>query len=68
MPKKIPTPFHDGSNYDYQFIIKQLEEEIKKQFTCLGKNTGKYITVSIEKKLWELIKMEKKLQKLYLGY
>ena len=68
MPKKIPTPFHDGSNYDYHFIIKQLEEEIKKQFTCFGKNTGKYITVPIEKKLRELIKMEKKLQKLYLGY
>ena len=45
-----------------------MEEEIKKQFTCLGKNTGKYITVPIEKKLWELIKMEKRLQKLYLGY
>ena len=45
-----------------------MEEEIKKQFTCFGKNTGKYITVPIEKKLWELIKMEKKLQKLYLGY
>ena len=42
-----------------------LAEEFKKQFTCLGENTEKYITftVSIEKELHELVKMEKKLQK-----
>ena len=42
-----------------------LAEEFKKQFTCLGENTEKYITfiVPVEKKLQELIKMEKKLQK-----
>ena len=22
VPKKIPTDFHNGSNYDYHFIIK----------------------------------------------
>ena len=43
--------------------MKELAEEFKKQFTCLGGNTKKYITfrVLIEKKLQELIKMEKKL-------
>ena len=30
VPKKIPTVFHNGSNYDYHFIIKQLAEEFKK--------------------------------------
>ena len=42
--------FHNGSNYDYHFIKKELVEEFKKQFTCLGENTEKYITftVSIE--------------------
>ena len=42
---------HNGSNYDYHFIIKELAEEFKKQFTCLGENTEKYITfrVPIEK-------------------
>ena len=36
VPKKIPIVFHNGSNYDYHFIIKDLAEEFKKQFTCLG--------------------------------
>ena len=27
VPKRIPTNFHNGSNYDYHFVIKQLEEE-----------------------------------------
>ena len=39
--KKIPVVFHKGSSYDYHFIIKELAEEFKKQFTCLGENTGK---------------------------
>ena len=36
---KIPIVFHSGSNYDYHFIIKELGEEFKKQFVCLGENT-----------------------------
>ena len=39
--------FHNEFNYDYHFIIKELAEEFKKQFTCLGKNTEKYITFTI---------------------
>ena len=35
---------HNGSSYDYHFIIKQLPEELKGQFECLGENTEKYIT------------------------
>ena len=27
VPKKIPLVFHNGSNYDYHFIIKELAEE-----------------------------------------
>ena len=27
VPKKIPIVFHNGSNYDYNYIIKELEEE-----------------------------------------
>ena len=38
MPKKVPIVFHNGSNYDYHFIIKELAEEFKKQFPCLGEN------------------------------
>ena len=65
VPKKIPIVFHNGSNYDYHFIIKELAEEFKKQFTCSGENTEKYITftVPIEKQVTR-IKREKKLQKI----
>ena len=52
-PKKIPIVFHNGSNYDYYFIMKELAEGFKKQFTCLGEITEKYITytVPIEKEV-----------------
>ena len=51
--KEILVIFHDGSTYDHHFIIKELAEEFKGQFKCLGENTEKYITfsVSIEKEL-----------------
>ena len=39
--ERIPVVFHNRSNYDYDFIIKELAEEFKKQFTCLGENTDK---------------------------
>ena len=37
IPKNIPIIFHNGS-HDYYFIIKELAEEFKKQFTCLKEN------------------------------
>ena len=48
--KRIPVVFLNGSNYDYHFIIKELAEEFKKQFTCLGENTEKYITFTVPKR------------------
>ena len=30
VPKKIPIVFHNESNYDYHFIIKELAEKFKK--------------------------------------
>ena len=58
VPKKIPIVFHNGSNYDYHFIIKELVEEFKKQFTGLGQNNEKYITftVPIEKEVTRIDK------------
>ena len=47
IPKEITIMFHNGSNYDYYFIKKELAEEFKGQFTCSGKNTEKYITFSV---------------------
>ena len=40
--RKVCDNFHNGSNYDYHFIIKDLAEEFKKQFICLGENNEKY--------------------------
>ena len=37
--KKIPIAFQNGSTYHYYFIIKQLAEDFKGQFKCLGENT-----------------------------
>ena len=34
--------FHNSSKYDYRFIIKELAEEFKGQFECLGENTEKH--------------------------
>ena len=39
--------FHNGSTYDYHFIIKELAEQFEGEFECLGENTKKYITFSV---------------------
>ena len=44
VPKEISIVFHNGSTYDYHFIIKELVEEFEGNFECLGENTEKYIT------------------------
>ena len=53
IPKEIPIVFHNGSIYDYHFIIKELVKEFEGSFECLGENTEKYITFSapIKKKI-----------------
>ena len=45
--REIPVKTHNGSNYDYHFIIKELAVEFKGQFDCLGENTEKYIIFSV---------------------
>ena len=47
VPKEIPVVFHNGSTYDYLFIIKELVKEFEGNFECLGENTEKYITFSV---------------------
>ena len=42
VPNEIPDAFHNGSNYDYHLIIKELANEFERQFECLGENTEKY--------------------------
>ena len=63
--KTIRIAFHNGSNYDYHFIIKKSVEELKIQFTCLGKKTVKYITftVRIRKEVTRIDKNEEEVTK-----
>ena len=46
-PKEIPVVFHNGSTYDYHFIINQLAKEFDGQLECLGENAEKFITFSV---------------------
>ena len=46
-PRETPFVFHNGSSYDYHFIIKGLAEECDGDFECLGENKEKYITFSV---------------------
>ena len=46
IPKEISVVFHNGSTYDYHFIIKELVKEFDGNFECLGENTEKYIIFS----------------------
>ena len=39
--KEIFAVLHNGSNYDFHFIIKELAEKIKWQLECLGENQKK---------------------------
>ena len=36
MPNEVPVAFHNGSNYDYHFIIKELTNEFERQFNFLS--------------------------------
>ena len=47
VPNEILVVFHNGSTYDYRFIIKELVKEFDGNFDCLGENTEKYITFSV---------------------
>ena len=47
MPNEIFVVFHNGSNYDYHFIIKELANESEGQFECFGENTEKYKSFSL---------------------
>ena len=47
IPKEIPIALHNGSTYDYHFIIKELVKESDGNFECFGENTEKYVTFSV---------------------
>ena len=48
VPKEIRIVFHNGSTYDYHFIIKELVKEFGGNFDCLDENT---FSVTIKRKI-----------------
>ena len=44
VPNEIPVVFHNGSNHDYNLIMKQLANGFEGKFECLGENTETYKT------------------------
>ena len=56
MLNEITVVFHNDSNYDYHFIIKELENEFEGKFEYLCENTENYKTFSIpiEKEVIEI--------------
>ena len=46
-PREISVVFHNGSSYDYHFIIKGFAEEFEGDFERLGGNKEKCITFSL---------------------
>ena len=55
---EIPVVFHNGSNYGYHFIIKELANGFEGKFECVGENMEKYKTFSvpIEKEITKIDK------------
>ena len=58
VPNEIPAVFHNMSNYDYNFIIKELANEFERQFECFEENKEKYKTFSVPVKR-EIEKIDK---------
>ena len=58
LPNEIPVVFHNSSNYDYHFIIKELAHKFEGQLECLLESTEKNKTFSfpIEKEVTNIDK------------
>ena len=46
-PKEIPIVFHNGSTYDYHFIINKSAKGFDGQLEYPGESTEKYTTFSV---------------------
>ena len=58
VPNEIPAVFHNGSNYGYHFIVKELANESEGKFECIGENPEKHkkFSVPVEKKITNIDK------------
>ena len=65
IPKNIPVSFHNGSNYDYRLIIKELAKDVETKFNFIAENFEKYKTFSLQitKDVKEIEKKRKKITK-----
>ena len=65
---KIHVVFHNRSNLDYHFIVKEWTNEFKAKLNCLRKNTEKYIKFSVptEKESKRIGKHSEENVKIYL--
>ena len=63
VPNEILAVFHNASNHNYRFVIKELAKHFEGQFKFLGENTEKYkmFSVAIENMLQKMIKMAMKI-------
>ena len=50
VPNEVPVVFHNSSNYDYHFLIKELANEFEGKFDCLGENTKSTKSFSFQQK------------------
>ena len=68
--KKFFAAFHNGSNYDYKIIKKELAQEFEKQFPCLGENIENDITfrVLVEKEVSKILKIIKTIKTIIKNY
>ena len=60
LANEIPVVFHNSSNYDYHFIIKEFTNEFEEQFECPGeknyKKNYKNFSVPIKKEITNIDK------------
>ena len=64
-PKEILVVFHNGSNFDYNVITKELGKEFEEDIHGLRENNKNHKDFSYPITR-ELVKMDRKLQKTYL--
>ena len=67
VPNKISIVFDNGSNYDYHFIIKELENEFEGQLECLvkTKKSAKLFQFQSKRKSQRSIEMVTKVLSIY---
>ena len=43
----MPEFFHNGTNYDFNLLIKEFAKEYKSDINCIPLNTNKYMSFSV---------------------